>query len=298
MEAQLVHHEIFSRFKRWNGYAPPECQVDFLGTVTRMSFVAGMAPAAPPDGLLDVPYPPFDEEYFEWISLLEAVSTAREQFTMIEAGAGFGRWLVRAALAVRACGGLQCKLVGVEAEPTHFQWMKQHFTDNGIDPERHELVNAAISARDGNLLFLVGIPDQSYGQRIAKPTDPHPRPWFERWIRARLGGASWPYRPKRVLAVSLQTLLRPLSGVDLVDFDVQGEELAIVRSALADMDAKVRRVHIATHDADTESGLRFALGKIAWKNIEDYPSGSESPTPWGTIRFQDGVQTWANPRLW
>lgn len=35
--------------------------------------------------------PAFDEEYFEWIDLLEAVTEATGEFTMIELGAGWGR---------------------------------------------------------------------------------------------------------------------------------------------------------------------------------------------------------------
>ena len=32
-------------------------------------------------------------------------------------------------------------------------------------------------------------------------------------------------------------------------------------------------------------------------NLNDYPAGAESETPWGPVSFQDGVQSWRNPAL-
>ena len=54
---------------------------------------------------------------------------------MVELGAGWGRWLVDAWSVLKQIGKTDkgLLLVGVEAEPTHFEWMKQHFADNGLD---------------------------------------------------------------------------------------------------------------------------------------------------------------------
>jgi hypothetical protein len=44
-----------------------------------------------------------------------------------------GRWAVAAAvLARRLRPRLPVTLVGIEAEPTHFAWMQQHFADNDL----------------------------------------------------------------------------------------------------------------------------------------------------------------------
>jgi hypothetical protein len=48
--------------------------------------------------------PPFDYEYFEWVDLLQAVKEAENTFTIVEVGAGYGRWSSRAALAARQLG--------------------------------------------------------------------------------------------------------------------------------------------------------------------------------------------------
>jgi hypothetical protein len=67
-------------------------------------------------------YPAFPEEYLEWIDLLEAVANAQGKFTMIELGAGYGRWLVNAAVTLRQRKPTIVPfLIGAEAEPTHFQ---------------------------------------------------------------------------------------------------------------------------------------------------------------------------------
>ena len=93
--------------------------------------------------------PPVDEEYFEWIDILESVSLARDSYTMMELGAGYGRWAVRAASALRQRGIRQCHLVAVEAEPVHFGWLQQHFADNGLDPAQHTLVHGAVCDQPG-----------------------------------------------------------------------------------------------------------------------------------------------------
>ena len=67
--------------------------------------------------------------------MLESVLEADDGFTMVELGAGWGRWLVDAWSVLKQIGKTDKRLllVGVEAEPTHFEWMKQHFADNGLD---------------------------------------------------------------------------------------------------------------------------------------------------------------------
>src|SRR5947209_3959774 len=88
----------------------------------------------------DFPWSWLHEEIYEWIALAESVRAAQEKFTMIELGAGYGRWMVSGACLARLIRpGLALKLVGVEAERTHFKWMRQHFLDNELDPKEHDL---------------------------------------------------------------------------------------------------------------------------------------------------------------
>jgi hypothetical protein len=111
------HHRIFSRFRRWSGRVPAGFAVDFLGTTYKTEYFTMWEQQE----RYEAPqHPAFDEEYFEWIDLLEAVAWARDRFTMLELGAGFGRWTARAAAAAKQ-PGIPYFLVAVEGEPTHFR---------------------------------------------------------------------------------------------------------------------------------------------------------------------------------
>lgn len=286
----MPHHPVFHSFTPWSGQVEPGFGVNFLGVRTRQVYFQIHWGKPTPGGYRQTTYSSFDEEYFEWIDLLSAVVAATDRFTMIELGAGWGRWLVNSAIALKRLGRtIPCQLVGVEAEPQHFQWMQVHFRDNGLDPKEHRLIEAAAHSDDGQVSFVVGNADRWYGQSIVAddasvPYDPDADP-------------SRAISKSTVKAVSLATLLVPYDRVDLVDLDVQGAELAVLEAAASQLDRKVRRVHIGTHAPDIEAGLRQLFGQMGWDSQADYACGSESDTPWGRISFQDGVQSWVNPRL-
>jgi FkbM family methyltransferase len=271
------HHYAFHRFPRWQGKVPEGFIVNFLGVHTRTSYwpeYKTISNCYPPDRFVATEYPAFDEEYFEWIDLLEAVTAAESHFTMIELGAGFGRWTVNAAAALRHLGSTPYTLIAVEAEPTHYQWLVQHFPDNGLEPKNFHLIQAAVAPADGNTGFYLGEtqwggPTNFYGQSI--------------------GG------PHLIDAVSLKTLLQPLPAVDLIDIDIQGAELEVLEAGAQELDEKVKRVHVGTHSSRNEEGLRSLFGSLGWRCFRSFPSSATVDTEWGVISFQDGVQTWLNP---
>ncbi len=288
--------------------------MNFLGVLTRDGLWHGNSQANE-KRFVTTQCPNFDEEYFEWIDLLEAVTSARGRFSMIELGAGWGRWLVNAVAALRQYNrDLPYELIGVEPEPTHFQYMKMHFMDNDIDPGRHQLIQAAVTDKGREVWFYIGRPDQWYGQAIAPEPDFVPES-FPQWIR-KVGRLQWIRKAgrlfmgrfvnqgmigneqvKKVKAVNLNELLETLDRVDLIDLDVQGAELIVLKAAAEQVDRKVKRVHIGTHGTEIEAGLRKLFSDLGWKGVHDYPLGSESVTPWGAIKFQDGVQSWINSKL-
>jgi FkbM family methyltransferase len=263
------HHPMFVEFRRWSGQVPAGFEIDFLGTRSRTSFFSLMQPR-PHDREETPEYPPFDEEYFEWIDLLEAVTAARNLFTMLELGAGFGRWTARAATAAQQ-RNLQYSLVAVEAEPTHFEWMLQNLQDNGVELDNCRLIRAAVTGRDGKVGFHIGDPSNSYGQSI--------------------GGST------QIEAISLPTLLLPLDFVDLIDMDVQGAELDILAAATETLKQKVKRVHVETHSEGLHTNILKLFQALGWKPHFIYAGNTADTTPWGRINFQEGTQSWLNPRL-
>ena len=121
---------LFGPFPPWRGVAEPGFIPNFLGVRTRARHF-GAQDRTDHRRPFAATYPPLDDEYFEWIDLLQAVRSAEDTFSMVELGAGWGRWMVNGAFAAKALG-LDFLVVGVEAEPTHFRWLEQHLEDNGI----------------------------------------------------------------------------------------------------------------------------------------------------------------------
>ena len=233
-----------------------------------------------------------NEDYFEWTDLLEAVASANGRFTMMELGAGWGRWLVSGALAARHLG-LDYRLIGVEADPDHFRWMKRHFLDNDVDLKAARLVEAAVAAEDGSVWFHVGDSANWYGQGVANG----PPTKVPRGIASRLKRGNQARQIRSVRAVSLGGLLRAEGRVDLIDADIQGSEAAVFEAAADELCRSVRKVHIGTHSVENEQRLRAFFTELGWENGYDWPSGGASDTPYGKMLFQDGVQSWVNPEL-
>ena len=307
----LPLHPVISRFRAFSGEIPANCDRDFLGTIISSEFNAGLNPSSAftpfPRMVENVPVP-IHEETFEWIDLLESVVEARGTYTMIELGAGFGRWSVRAAFAVKQYNPkLRCKLVAVEPEPTVYGWMKKHFQTNGVSRWRHKLIHAAITEQPGKVHFYIGgprgglydlPPDAWYGQFLTKDHDLKSEAspdGFYRGFQVYLHQSGW--RSILVPGISLRTILKPLRLVDLLDVDIEGQELVALAAAAPQLDARVKRLHIGTHSVEIEAGLRELLTNHGWRCLADYSLFSTSETPWGAISFENGVQSWVNPRL-
>jgi FkbM family methyltransferase len=284
-------HPVFDAFESWVGPVDPGWDVNFLGVRTRVSFFSVFARLAdyPRGCTREAPKPVPNEDYFEWIALLEAVLDAQGSFTMVELGAGWGRWIVNGIGALRAQGNLPYLVVGVEAEPTHFEWMKQHLVDNDVDLRRATLIEGAVADADGDVWFHVGEPGDWYGQRIALPEEVTPETERQREICGR--------SVARIRAVSLRTVLRNLDRVDLLDVDIQGAEADALEAASDVVNGKVKRMYVGTHDQTNEGRLRRLFGGLEWEGVYDFPGGGVSDTPWGRMTFEDGVQLWVNPAL-
>lgn len=269
-------HPVIEAVTCWKGFVPRGFEADFLGTLTRSETFVQV------DGLPDAAYvrtthPKMQGEYPQYVDLLESINLAQHTFTMIELGAGYGRGLVRAAAYLRrARPALEFRLIGVEAEPQHFRWMKQHFQDNGLNPDEHTLIQAAVAARSGQAKFHARKPGEWYGQAIISYTGQD---------------------VLKVPTVDLGSLLEPLQVVDLIDIDVQGVEAEVLSTARDLLPGKVRRIHVGTHSAEIEAELRRLFHQLGWVCLNDFPCRSRSETAYGPIEFQDGVQTWLNPAI-
>lgn len=283
-------HPVFDAFERTPEHFAGEYAVNFMGARCRTSFDKELKYYHPHELASggsqiivgrDLPILP-SEDCFEWIDLLQAVEEAGERFLFLELGAGYGRWLAHAAAAVRRRkrpGLRSWRLVGVEADRGKLERMRQNLLDNEVDPACCRLLYGAVADADGEMFFPEDSGSHNFGAAAVDSGD------------AGMTG---------VPAMRLQTILEAEEGlVDLIDMDIQGAELAVVREAIPVLNARVKRLHVATHGHAIETELAAFLAGQGWRLQMLLPCQSEVPaeTPYGPLCCNDGIQSWLNPRL-
>ncbi len=290
----IQHHPIFSHFEPYSGPVGLDFHIQYLGDLVRTDIVDWERNYGTE---VRQPLPTLDEEYFEWIDLLTSAVEADSPFTMLELGAGYGRWGVRAALAARRLGK-KVRLGFAEAHPKNQASLVQTMTDNGISEEDYTLYPFAIGGARERVYFDAMPPE-------------HRRDWFGQSINrndpsgmqcaGNYYGLPLMMRPDGWSVVEVE--LRPLSevlshydAIDLIDFDLQGAEADAIEEAIAPLTEKVKRLHIGTHGREVEERLRAVLSTADWKLRWDYGCNSRCETEYGAVSFVDGVQTWDNFR--
>lgn len=277
----MKHDPIFERFKGFDGVKPAGQVVDFLGVFCEEAMLEpGKAPS-PEQRISGLgPLPCTGDGYFDLIAVLRSVEEAKDRFVMIELGAGYGYWISQGALAARQ-KGLPFHLTGVEAEPTHYDMMLRHLRNNGVDPADHTILHAAVTMNGGEAWFQTGKPHEWWGQEVIAQPDSYTPPENSSLTQVK--------------AVSLAELLAPHDRVDLLHMDVQGLERDVLTSAVAPLNAKVRRVIVGTHSDRIEDSVRELMA--GWVKEFDFPMSRTHETPFGPVSFGDGVQIYSNPAL-
>lgn len=302
----VQHHPIFSRFSVANNTENQDFFQDITGANYRRYFVGSPVPDQLPDGTNPVSLPAFDEEYFEWIDCLEAIEESSGSFTVIELGAGYGRWSIRCVAAARRMGIENCRAIAVEAEPIHFRWLQQAFADNEMVGPSFITHEAAVNGSGEPVHFYIQPPEDQeqlsaekwYGQAMAgKSHDQVANEVPGDYEGKRVFTAPNGWKTIEVPALTLNEMLADETVVDIVDMDVQGAEAGVISASIDAINAKVKRLHIGTHSAKIDAELIQTLSEAGWKNTRTYLCGQVQETPFGEISFQDGVQTWINPRL-
>lgn len=276
------HHPVLAKFEPWEGRADGTFVYDFLGVRTDYRFRPQLKPQ--PRGPLKTSYPAPYASYFELVFVLESVAAARsrDRFTVIELGAGYGPWLAIAHRAMQAIAPKPVHLVGVEMVAQHYKWMHDHLRNNGINPEDHTLIEAAVSSRSG--------------QRVYRP-EPN-REWdFGQTLLPRTQHGQPPTDGVEVRCVTLPEILQHHEHVDVIHADLQGEELNALGPALAELDDKVSRLIVATHSRSIHRSLRRSLANLGWTCVYDFGLRRRERTAFGDVRFLDGLLAFVNPKF-
>lgn len=278
----------------------PGFVVDFLGARTRLS---SLKPFRYLDGkVLGLPVTfadRFHAETVEWVGLMKSVLSARDHYVALELGAGWGPWLVGGAAAARSRGIAKIKLYGVEGDPTHFESMRQHFRDNGLDPGGPCLLQAAVGVAAGRARWpKVEHPEDDWGSRPLGAVD--------QAAEQSQGGSERDYLGRQFDAHLIVEVV-PIAGLlerepvwDLVHIDVQGGELDLCRAAADLLNQRVRWLVIGTHSRKIDGDLLELLFQNGWVLENEKPSqlkfNPSAPTL-EAMHWHDGTQVWRNPRL-
>jgi len=288
--------EIFGRFIDTPTPPDPGFIADSLGVRTRVQ--------ALPDPLhrrggetigLPVPEDTFHAEAIEYIGLLKSVAAAGHRYTALELGAGWGPWLVAGAVTAKRIGIGDIRLYAVEGDPEHCAAMRQHFLDNGLDPDDHTLLNAAVGAERGVARWPRGSKssNNTWGMRPARQGSAADARYL-----GKSGGSAKHYRDIEVLAIA--DLLRREERWDLVHIDIQGWEAAVCQAGLPLLTERAKYVVVGTHSRKLDGDVVQLFWQAGWVLENEKPTrfrfranGRELEN----MTEADGTQVWMNPKL-
>lgn len=282
-------HPIFQSYANFMGPKSKGCEIDFIGCKHLAHYVpSDYVEKSEEITEYSATLPAVDEEYFEWIDVLESAADAQKSYCIVELGAGYGRWSARGYKAAIANGlkHLCVTIVAVEADPKHFKWMQDHFEVNELSGNLR-LYQAAVNSHKQDVDFFIAQPNVDPNDDIAS----------RKWYGQAISNFGWDGATSiRVKSLTLSDVL-PLNEqkVDLLDIDIQGYEFEVLNSGIDNL-RNVKRVHIGTHSREIEEKLIHLFNSIGWKCIRNYPCNSVTQTSYGVVSFCDGVQTWINPR--
>ena len=289
-----VDPRLFEGFPVHSGLTPAGFWSDWLGGRTRAdvwAFPAEIRAIYDSERIETVPFSFSGEHVLDWAPLVLAMRRAGSVATTVALGAGWGRWAVGAAMAAQKLGK-DYRIVAVEAEPSHFSWLQRHIRDNGIDPDRATLINAAAGAKSGRCWFQTGDPAAWYGQQIVDGLTPPSDDTAD--IPTEAGGVL-----RNTRLVSLADVAGDLERIDYLHMDVQGAEADILEAGRGLLDARVSLVNIGTHSTTIEARLRALFAELGWMNLYDVSLGEARKVVFGDrseeVTFGDGVQVWVNP---
>jgi hypothetical protein len=309
---------LLDRITPWSGDVPHGFLVDFLGTLTDASFIwnregpAGGGPVATSRPTVAG----YGEGYVEIAAWLLAARDARERFVAVSLGAAFGAQLVIAFKALQAVNPLPCRLVAVEPVPEHCRWMRRHMQVNGIDPDAHCIIQAAVGCDNEPVLFPLGVP----GTGRMGCTESNAAQWRQSYaglvcargqaetvlenilIYNSTGltydmGDGCAGELRLVSAVTIGDVLAPFDRVDMLEADLQASEVHVIPPFIDALTRKVARVHLGTHGREAHDLLRALFLDAGWETVFDFPGHGRHETESGTLDLIDGILSLRNPGI-
>lgn len=212
------------------------------------------------------------EGYIELQVFLNLVKSLKGHVNFLELGAGRGDWCMALAGTVdfnlidHEITSYQC--VGVEAEPTHYDWMKTHFEEQEINAIS---VYGAISPYDGECQFYSVVdPASNYGQSVRDD-----------------GNITVP-------CYTVDTLISKygLDKVDIMHVDVQGAEYGMFQGMENTLKTgSVKYMIIGTHKPEFNNKIIKCVRPYGYRSLFSVEChGGQCSSPFGDVLFPvDGL---------
>jgi hypothetical protein len=263
----------------------PKYMTNFLGVLIDPKYFPGILDNQA--GVVEaIPIPAnWHADIAEWGAALRAVELARDTFTVMELGCGWGCWLNNTGVAARRLG-LDVFLIGVEGDIGHVAFAREATTANGFQPSQLEIHHGIAAGIKGTALFpRQSIAGVSWGSKpIFDASDEE--------VASAIGAGSHDV----LEMITLAEAMKSRSRIDLLHIDIQGGEADLIAASLAVLSEKVAYLLIGTHSRQIEGQLFNTLLEAGWKLEIERPAilvfNREEP-----VVSVDGVQGWRNPVL-
>jgi FkbM family methyltransferase len=310
--------ELLNLITPWSGEVPNGYVVDFLGILRDGNFLWNhVGPCGGQHVSTSLPTVATDGEgWFEVADWLMSAHEAREQYVAVSLGACFGHQLVGAWKALQAINPLPSRLVAVEPVPQNCIWIRSHMATNGINPDDHWIIPAALGNDNEPILFPVGAPGAGLNSSLwvnsteSRQSYAHALRilgYSERVLEnillynstgvLRELGHGYSGELKFVSALTLRDVLSPFDRVDLLEVDIQQSEIEVIPPYMELVNRKVRRVHVGTHGREAHDLLRTLFSRAKWDIVFDYAPDSHHVTKRGSMDLGDGILTARNPAV-
>ncbi len=292
--------QLFDKYAAYDAVPTPGFYTDFSGVKTRLSFFGiDSHPAEQQVGRIPFPDDALHAETIEYLAAIIALEHAKESFTAVELGAGYGPWLVFGAKAAQRIGIKRINLLAVEADLQRHELFYTNLADNGL-PRPASQVQAA-AGTNGNIRVRCihgAISDArgkvSFGSQSLLD-----------WGAAPItNGGTEDYRgitvqAKEIEAYPIEAVIAELPEVDFMHMDIQGFELRSIRSSLDALQRKVRVLLVATHSRALEGGIIDLLHDNGWRLLYEKPCkfNPGTDTNLTALTYLDGTQVWLNTRF-
>lgn len=309
---------LLNAIRPWSGEVPNGYVVDFLGILTDGNFLWNQV--GPFGGHHVSTSPPtvatHGESWFEVADWLMSAHEARQQYVAVSLGAAFGHQLVGAWKALQAINPLPSRLVAVEPVPQNCVWMRSHMATNGINPDDHWIIQAALGHDNEPVLFPVGAPGTGLNSSVVVNST-ESRQSYADVLRSQgysdrvlenillynsMGvpyelGLGYSGELKFVSAVTLRDVLSPFDRIDLLEVDIQQSEIEVISPHMDLVNRKVRRIHVGTHGREAHDYLRALFSTARWEIVFDYAPNRHHVTKRGSMELDDGILSARNSEV-